>query len=1095
MDPRPAALARRLHPSRRRRLAELERLDPAEERAALHAFYDQVHALAELHGAEAPGDQPPELPARWRSRQRNGAVLEALRAQLLADGKNVPAALMRLDLALDRLESARGAAASQDAPPHLRQMAGYHATLAALLKVKRAWVLAGASRVDEAKRQLVEVVERQPDLPIVRWEFARLIARYDKLEEAGAILQRGLPLLACQADRVAQAGAWARALDAAIERARGEGTLAELLGPLRSAVEAWQGISESRSTGADDWRVLGGLARAHATLGDVLGELGRHREAIPALRQGLARYREALPGDVAFIESVLVVAELLADQLGHARDLDEAEETLARALADWRKDRSPAARGTASRLAARHAVLRLARGDAGSLERYTEEFAGGENGPFFRLAYEAAHLSAAAGAEEALRLEHDRRLRARPEIGRAIDLANGYREMVLRQSAASEAILAPADGSPGSRLSLPREALRVDLDVALLPAGQDHEASARDLAARTRERVQEATGVRLPPFRITDAVARGCYRLRAWPRELEGGPLARGQRVLLLHPGAAAPSWLGAPALDAELWRPRVALRLTRTQAWVAQLLLTRAGELLDPARYVFRAFEELVRRDAGPALARSELQRLLEEQGLAQAGDPLARARSQSERHLTPLLRLARLLLVEGVPLTNLRAIYPVFLRGWERGEPLEAIEAAVRRHPDVRPRLRGREMDRTPFRLPVATEHELARDGVEAEHARLIDAAVRDRHDGPTVLLVLLEQLRPLLRSALVAAGNDLPTLTVDEADPQQVFRARELRVALPVRRATVGETPSSSPPEHRVGDDPALRQPLAQLADELDLPATALADGRLALPEDPPAARAAALIRARRELVAQLPLAWWRAQTAGLSPRPSASLLRRSTAEASGFGLGRAVGAEAAQQAAVALARGADPVLAAELLLAQRRSHELVVEAGDAAHKAFEVKLDASGGAAWRQDLYQRTGVWCPPVRLRYEAGLPADGWRPLIGAVGLSPAPLRVIDTPSVQLQRALEPEMAAFLCLVQLELLLARLAESHWTLVTHLLERVPLGPLVGWLRRLLRDGRSIRDLHRIADALLVLDEPLEETAVFAALAGAANPVPG
>lgn len=317
------------------------------------------------------------------------------------------------------------------------------------------------------------------------------------------------------------------------------------------------------------------------------------------------------------------------------------------------------------------------------------------------------------------------------------------------------------------------DALGVDLSADLLPliiVADTTDLSAECLATveRVRERVGRESGIIMPGVRFRELESSDgeeTYVLR-----LSGLAVAQGtvpqDRVLLL--GAAAPS--GSPA-D----RPPASDPLSRELGyWLAPADVARVNEphrVITPVEYALLELAREYLRNARTELTIDDVARMIEVAALDDAA-----AFIENPHLIHRLTRVIRCLLIEGAPVSALRAIADV-VKDAPSDAPVTTLVEEVRMVPGVRERLAGNEGGREVLQLDrrssmVVRESVWRQDAEPAlaivpDDCQALLAFVREmvaRIAGPAVLVTDAD-IRPFVRWILEIEFPDLPVVSRKE------------------------------------------------------------------------------------------------------------------------------------------------------------------------------------------------------------------------------------------------------------------------------------------------------------------------------------------
>jgi hypothetical protein len=192
-------------------------------------------------------------------------------------------------------------------------------------------------------------------------------------------------------------------------------------------------------------------------------------------------------------------------------------------------------------------------------------------------------------------------------------------------------------------------------------------------------------------------------------------------------------------------------------------------------AAWLLGRVEHLLERSLPLFVGHQETQNLLEEAKLYKTSDEIVF--TETATHMDPLTKIIRALLAERVPIVRFKRIYQTFL---DLGGPRASISAvchAVRRLPEIRPRLWGND----PTRIFATLEDDLV--NTLADSIRLMDrlpmlvirrsqraalaSSVRAIADASECLTLVVshEELRPLLRAAIAPQCPEVPVLSSRE------------------------------------------------------------------------------------------------------------------------------------------------------------------------------------------------------------------------------------------------------------------------------------------------------------------------------------------
>jgi tetratricopeptide (TPR) repeat protein len=749
---------------------------------AITMFYSEIGELAKQIGLSEKNPRPePNRPDGW-AKLPNLTVLETLRAgSKLASNK--PAEIKEgIDLLKREVERAERLIESQAEPGRravfltaredsqieetlngARHLRRYFLTATALLHVRLGLAYlrltdanAGAGS-NEDKTKAFEAAgvhfaaarDLQPDMRYIAQEQARYFARQGEFEQAERAL-RGTGPIVTRASLIDYATARAAVALDFFAGARAYGKLPELILLLEGVKADLDSIRKERGIRLSvdqDLALMRAGRDVMAIRGFALSELGDHAGAF----QAFAESHTACGTNPNFALDALALTEKRGDEQVQMNDLGKAAEYYGRR----KRVDDPEAAPIHKRMAAKQVLARMLAEDekplaartsaSGSvLDRYVRKFAGKWPGPFYGLTIETDSLLSRPGAQARLRLVLDRRRRAKPSTGEALDL----RSAIVRLIASIWSDTKPEAAPPPDE-----QPIRLEIDPALFVPVDDPNTYVEKRLGEARDRVEKEWGIRFPAVRGVDGPP-GEYRVFCREKPLGQGPAL---------PGAS-------------------------------NSIRPSAGEL--PIDRVFVAVEECIATNLWLMFGFAELRQLMARNGNVASDTDTAPAEVKSVVSMVPLLLFVRDLLIQRIRLADFRPIYDLWRKRSAR-EPGQTIVEAVRQMPGVRKNLWGTEPGRRLFRI---SKNEAARLG-----KAITGPAGAARDWGRQTLEALARSVQPnatlilpdaSFRCAMQRLITDVPVLVSNELPLASLAGATVLEVSDGPPTAV----PSSPPPGPR-------------------------------------------------------------------------------------------------------------------------------------------------------------------------------------------------------------------------------------------------------------------------------------------------------
>ncbi len=345
----------------------------------------------------------------------------------------------------------------------------------------------------------------------------------------------------------------------------------------------------------------------------------------------------------------------------------------------------------------------------------------------------------------------------------------------------SEKQLTSADSPSGTSSSLMMlpvvTPLALEIDSRILDEMGGDQQIIEVLAPDMRQRLHERYGVKVPGIRLraneTD-LPYGFYVLMIHEVPLKGGTI-KSQHALFLGP----PERLDELGISSDDFAPGL---LEEQGFWVAQNESKRIpqteGRLLTPAEIPIQDLENLIAANLIEFVGHQEVQNLLESHGLVgpDSGDIVS---LESCDHMDPLTNVVRALVSERVPLTDFPRIHAIFLQHWREQAAPWRITEAIRRDPEIRPKLWGNDPSFTHLKLGERFMA-LIEDGIrsvdetvlalEPETTQELLNAVREAVQDQTMpaLIVPRQNRRSVIRSTLELEFPLIPVLAMSELEP---------------------------------------------------------------------------------------------------------------------------------------------------------------------------------------------------------------------------------------------------------------------------------------------------------------------------------------